>query len=159
MKNQKKAVLSALALGAVFSGGVFAAGGADAQGFGRGTNDGSGKAERPETRQYLNRITDDERTDRRQTAVSSLETRLAEAVSVGILTEAQRDLILQKHEELRAERESDLSSWRDLTRDERQSKIDERRADLERWAADNGIDPAYVFGSEMGGRYGRGNRA
>ncbi len=156
MKFKKTSVLSAVALGALLSGGVYGVSTADAKGFGSGDHD---PANRPETRQYANRVTTDERAARQTERKDSLATRLDAAVASGTITAEQKDLILRKHEELRAERENDLDAWRNLTRDERQAKIDERRASLEQWAADNGIDPQYVIGSGMGEGFGRGNRA
>lgn len=156
MKFKKTAVLSAVALGALISGGVYGVNAADAKGFGSGNHD---PENRPETRQYANRVTTDERAAHQAERQGSLAVRLDAAVSSGAITAEQKTLILEKHAEIRAERESGLDAWRELTREERQAKIAERRAALERWASDNGIDPQYVIGTGMGEGFGRGNRA
>lgn len=81
---------------------------------------------------------------------SRLETRLAEAVTAGTITEEQKQLILDKHAEREAEREQnmpDKSMMKDLTPEEREAKRTEmrsqhetKRAELEAWATEHGID-------------------
>lgn len=159
MKMTRKTALSALAIGTILSGGAYGVSAADAQGFGRGDGerDGSGKqgVERPEDRQYANRISDEDRAARRSDRQQSLEDRLTQAVEEGKLTADQKALILEKHAEIRADREDTLEEWRNLSREERQERIAERRTELEQWAEANGIDPQYVVGSSFGDGYGR----
>jgi len=145
MKFKKTSVLSAVALGALLSGGVYGVSVADAKGFGSGDHD---PANRPETRQYANRVTADERAAHQAERQGSLVLKLDESVSSGAITAEQKTLILEKHAEIRAEREGSLDAWRELTREERQAKIAERRATLEQWAEDNGIDMKYFGGPE-----------
>ena len=84
--------------------------------------------------------------------------RLDTFVKDGKITEAQKRLILAKHEELQKNREADLQAWQNLTPEERRTKMDAQRADLENWAKQNNIDVQYVlgFGREMGRGMGRG---
>jgi hypothetical protein len=64
-------------------------------------------------------------------------------VSAGDLTEEQKQLILQKHEELQAQHEARIQARQ------------QERAELEQWAADNGIDAQYLFGGLGGMKGGR----
>lgn len=84
--------------------------------------------------------------------------RLDTFVKDGKITEAQKRLILAKHEELQKNREADLQAWQNLTPEERRTKMDAQRTDLENWAKQNNIDVQYVlgFGREMGRGMGRG---
>ncbi len=84
--------------------------------------------------------------------------RLDGFVKEGKITESQKKLILAKHEELQKNREANLQAWKDLTPEERRTKMDAQRTDLESWAKQNNIDVQYVlgFGREMGRGMGRG---
>lgn len=84
--------------------------------------------------------------------------RLDTFVKDGKITEAQKKLILAKHEELQKNREADLQAWQNLTPEERRTKMDAQHTDLENWAKQNNIDVQYVlgFGREMGRGMGRG---
>lgn len=81
------------------------------------------------------------------------ENRLTQAVLDGKLTEDQREMILQKHEEMRAEQESNWAALREMSADERRDEIMVRHEELKSWAEENGIDLSYF---NMG--IGRGSR-
>lgn len=83
-----------------------------------------------------------------------LEARLNVAVKNKKITEAQKNLILEKHKELQAKRLSDWESWKDLTPEQRQTQRETQRTELEEWAKKNNIDASYLggFGMGMGGR-------
>lgn len=155
MNISRKTALSAIAIGTALSGGGYGVSEAAAKGFGQGNGecDGTGNqaVERPENRQYANQMTDEDRAAHQADRQRSLEERLAHAVSDGNLTEDQKALILEKHAEIRADREDGLEEWRSLSREERRERIEERRTELEQWATANGIDPQYVLGSAFGG--------
>ena len=73
------------------------------------------------------------------------EERLSQLVSDGKITEEQKQLIISKRDELRAEHQSEHESMQDLTPEERRAAMDEHRQELEDWASQNGIDPQYLM--------------
>ena len=68
-----------------------------------------------------------------------LEARLDQAVTDGKLTEDQKSKILSKLEELKASRESNMETFKNMTADERRATMEQKRTDLEQWAKDNNI--------------------
>ncbi len=82
--------------------------------------------------------------------------RLDKAVEEGKITEAQKSLILAKHEELRKEREASLEIWRGMTREERKASMEKRREELDAWRKANNI-PEGIFGLGMGKGRGMGH--
>lgn len=103
----------------------------------------------------------DEAHNERHTKMQAVyEQQLSQYVTDGKLTEEQKQLILEKHKEMRAEREANKDSMRNLSEEERRAKMEAKRAELEAWAKDNGIDIQYVmpkFGKGHGmGRHGFG---
>jgi hypothetical protein len=82
------------------------------------------------------------------------EERLAQAVSDGNLSEEQKVLILDKMEELEAERETNRGSSSDMTREERQSERKDHRDEMDQWLEENGIDHEYLGGPQGGMRGG-----
>lgn len=79
------------------------------------------------------------------------EDRLSKLVSEGKITEAQKTLIINKQKELTEKRAANRDSLKDLSREEIRSKMEAERAELEKWATDNGIDIKYLMGP-----FGRG---
>jgi hypothetical protein len=83
----------------------------------------------------------------RQDRESQMQTRftgeLDQAVSQGKLTAAQKQLILDKRQELQTARQADVANWKKLTQD------------LKSWAAANNIDLKYLRGPGMMFRNGR----
>jgi len=77
------------------------------------------------------------------------EERLDKAVEDGLITEEQKQLILDKHEELQAERQANMESFRNLTPEERQEKMAAQKAELDNWAQENGIDLELLVGPGM----------
>jgi polyhydroxyalkanoate synthesis regulator phasin len=77
---------------------------------------------------------------------------LSEAVTSGDLTEEQKQLILEKHEELK----SDKESFQDMTREEMYQAMLDRKTELKSWAEENEIDLEYFYGWKgmWGGHFG-----
>lgn len=91
-----------------------------------------------------------ERQTARQTEMKQRnEARLSEAVSQGKITEAQKQLILQKQAEWEASRQSQspigFKNLSDAQREAEKTKRDTDRKALEDWATANGIDTKYLF--------------
>lgn len=88
---------------------------------------------------------------------AQLETRLNQAVTDGKITAAQKQLILDKHQEMQEQREADRTAWLNKTPEERRTAMEKRRAELEAWASTQGIDIAYLAGGK-GGMMDKGDR-
>ncbi len=95
------------------------------------------------------------RTERQAEREKALELRLTEAVAAGKLTEAQKQLVLAKHEELQATREANLTAWQALTPEEKRTQMTEQRQAIQDWAKANGIDTSFLFMAD-GPMMGRG---
>lgn len=81
--------------------------------------------------------------------------KLKAAVAAGTLTQAQADLITAKAAEIRAAMQSQREADKNLTSEQRKTKMDAQKSALETWATANGIpkeDLKYLggFGGGMG---------
>jgi hypothetical protein len=72
--------------------------------------------------------------------------KLSQLVQEGKITEAQKQLILQKHQELETNKQAKLPNLKNLTPEQRKTQIQSQRQALDDWAKQNGIDPQYLFG-------------
>ena len=80
---------------------------------------------------------------------AKIEARLDEAVDNGDLTEAQKEMLLAKLAELRAEREELQGSFEEMSRDERKAAMEQHRDELEQWAEVNDIPTEFLrFGGQ-----------
>lgn len=82
------------------------------------------------------------REEHRQQAETSFATRLTESVQNGEITEEQKQLLLTKHEELRAQF------------DQAKQQRETHRQELQAWAEANDIDMSFL--AEIGFGFGRG---
>lgn len=98
------------------------------------------------------------RTERQQEMQAQFEERLNKAVSEGKITGAQKALILQKHEEMKSQRETDRDQVKGKTREERKAFMESRREEMKSWADANGIDLSLIGGPQGGPNGGRGMR-
>lgn len=157
MISSKKLTAVALLLGTVVMGGSLLIGSASAS----NSDHRSALMERIATKFNLNTsevetVFNEERDARRAEMKAKFEDRLAQAVRDGKITDAQKSLIIEKHESLINERETLKEAWRNMTREERKSAMEKRRNDLESWMKANNI-PDGIFGLGMGmGKVGRG---
>lgn len=85
---------------------------------------------------------------------ANYETRLTQLVRDKKITEAQKQLILAKHKELEAKRDSFKDSFKNMTEEQRKAAIQAEKTDLENWVKQNNIDVKYLMGGGM--RRGRG---
>lgn len=93
------------------------------------------------------------RTERQAEMQKQVEAKLNQAVKDAKITEAQKQLILKKHEEMRAKHEQEWMNMQNMTPEERRAEREEHRAELESWAKENGIDMS-VFQLGMGPKGG-----
>lgn len=95
-------------------------------------------------------VFDASRQERQTQMKAKVESQLTQWVTEGKITEAQKQLILQKQQELQATRQSNRTNMQSLTPQERQTQKAAKRAELQAWAKDNGIDIQYLM--PMGGK-------
>lgn len=74
---------------------------------------------------------------------TEVKTELAQLVQAGKLTQAQSDAILAKRAELQKQREADRATMQSKTAEERRAAMDARRAALDTWLKEQGIDSRY----------------
>jgi len=94
-------------------------------------------------------VFDEAREERRVEMQTQFEDRLNEAIESGDITEAQKEAILAKREEMQANR----GELKDLSPEERQEKMQTHKEEMQAWAEANGIDL-----SQMRSLLGRGRR-
>ena len=95
-------------------------------------------------------VFDAERQKHQAQMKANFEKQLTQYVTDGKLTEAQKQLILQKRSELQATRKSQKESNTSLTPEERKSQMDAEKTALQAWAKENGIAMQYLM--PQGGR-------
>ncbi len=98
-------------------------------------------------------------TERQAAMQQQMEDKLTQAVADGKITEAQKQLILKKHAEMKAEHQSDWEAMKNMSPQERREERQSHRAKLEAWADENGIDMSLFFGdmNPKGGMRGYGH--
>jgi len=159
MEKNKKIIVPALALAAILGAGVYGVSRVSAYGNGMGN---VSIAEKIAEKFSLNKddvqkVFDDDRGERFSQMKDDFAKRLDEAVSSGELTAEKKQLIMDKMEEMRKEREENMEAHKNLSMEERRAKMEEHRVEIEKWAKDNGVDMKYMsFGMGHGGGMGMG---
>ena len=74
-----------------------------------------------------------------------MEARLSELINDGEITEEQKQAILDKHAEMRADHEELKSKWSSMTDDERLALHEAHRDQMEAWAEENGLDLSEIL--------------
>lgn len=99
-------------------------------------------------------VFDEERTARQSEMQAKIDEKLTQAVTDGKITAAQKQAILVKLTEMKANRTSEKEDWHDLTPSERQTKMQEKRTEMESWAKSIGVDPTILneFMRPFGGK-------
>lgn len=90
-------------------------------------------------------VFDEQRAEHQTEMLARQVERLTQLVSEGKITEEQKQLIIQKRQELMAEHQSEHESMRDKTPEERRAAMEEHRTALESWATEHGIDVQYLM--------------
>ncbi len=85
-------------------------------------------------------VFDEEKDERRAEMFALFADRLDEIVSEGKLTEAQKEAILDKHEEM----QDKMEGLKDLTPEERKEKMQEVHDEFKTWAEEQGIDLSLI---------------
>ncbi|MCL6472746.1 MAG: hypothetical protein K6T91_08055 [Firmicutes bacterium] len=84
----------------------------------------------------VNKVFQDDRDERRAQARARFEARLDQAVKDKKITQAQKDAILKKIDEVNAK----LQSIKGLSPADRRTEMEKLREDLKAWAKQNGLD-------------------
>lgn len=93
---------------------------------------------------YVQAVFNEEKTAHRAEMHQREEERLAALVNDGKITEAQKQLIINKINKLKGSKEADHQKMRDMSAADMKKVIQDKHAELEKWAKDNGIDPQYL---------------
>ncbi len=99
-------------------------------------------------------VFDQNRNNRLSQMQIQFDNRLTQDVREGKITEAQKQLILQKRRELLAQRQTNRDLFKNMNADQRKAARLSQRQNLLNWAKQNGIDIKYLFGG-FGLRGGR----
>lgn len=99
-------------------------------------------------------VFDEEHSEREAAHEARVAERLQKLVDDGTITAEQKSAIEAKIDELKAARESERDSFKDLSADERKAKMKEQKAELEQWAEENDLDLTKLRGVLMGGSRG-----
>ena len=92
------------------------------------------------------------RQERQTEMKQQFETRLNQLVTEGKVTADQKQLILEKHNQIQANR----GQFQNLASQERRAQMQKQHDELSAWANANGIDPNLVFGMGKGGMHRSG---
>jgi len=94
----------------------------------------------------VQKVIDQDRADHQADREKNYEDRLANAVTEGKITAAQKDLILAKHKELVSQMQAQRDADKDLTQEQREAKradmktkMEAQKTALDQWAKDNGL--------------------
>lgn len=105
-------------------------------------------------------VFDQDKQERQAKREADYTARLDQLVKDGKITEAQKQLIVEKHAELKAKRQTAMQNFKDKTAEERKAAMDVERTSLEEWAKQNNIDMQYLMphgpGMGRGGHKGFG---
>ncbi len=141
----KKKILIAVFIGVFSLGAIFTA--SEVQAFaGRGQNQNMISALAKKlglSEDKVKKAFDGIQADRQKEMQAAFEKKLTQAVKDGKITESQKQLILTKHNELKKEQLANRENGQN------------KRAELEKWASDNGI-PTEFFGMGRGMKGGMG---
>lgn len=158
--NSKKVLLTAAAVSVI---------GAGSLGFAAHAQSGSDTmVDKISQRFNLNKndvqkVFDEDREVRQAEHQQKYEEMLNQAVKDGKLTQAQKDKVLAKHNELKKEMDHNREEMKNKTQEERQQlreqrhdEMDKKKAEVEQWEKDNGIPTGYLMPRMGDGPGGRG---
>lgn len=89
-------------------------------------------------------VFDEEYTARKAEMQKHNDERLSKLVTDGKITAEQKDKIIAKQAELKTAHEAERGSMEGKTHEERKAAMEAKRAELEKWAKDNGIAVEYL---------------
>ena len=92
-----------------------------------------------EVEDFIKKYRQESRKERRAEMKARFEKRLNNQIELGKLTFEQKNLILNKREELQKKISQDLKNWSDK-REERFNQMEAYREEMREWAENNGIN-------------------
>lgn len=95
-------------------------------------------------------VFDEEKEDKHARMQARYEQRLNKYVSEGLISETQKQLILDKQDEMEADRQARIQEGQSFTPEEEHTYRQNQRQELRNWAKEQGIELKYLF------PYGRG---
>jgi hypothetical protein len=90
-------------------------------------------------------VFDESRAEMEVKFKADYEARLNQLVTDGKITEAQRQLIINKHNELKANRQAKMENLKNMTDEQRKAAMEAERQALQNWAEENNIDIHYLM--------------
>ena len=156
MKKSKMFVV-----GAVTAASMFGVAGASLVSAASSTTGADSLVDKIATKFNLNKVDvkavfDEEHAAREAEQTAEVKTKLEQLVTDGKLTAEQKDKLLAKRDELQKQRDADREAMQNKTEAERKTAMEAKRAELYKWASDNGIDKQYLR-FLMGGGRGHGH--
>jgi competence protein ComGC len=156
LKNVKKSLVAAAALASVGSAGVIGTQAVLAETNNSNSDPMSSLVDKLASKFNLNKsevqkVFDEQRSAHEAERDAKVSERLQKLVDDGTITAEQKTKIEAKIKELKEEREANRDSMKDLSDEERKTKMDEKRTELENWAKENGVDLTKLKGVLMGG--------
>lgn len=97
-------------------------------------------------------VFDQYKTQHQIKKIDNWNSKLDQDIKDGKITQAQKQLIISKRQELQNNR----PDFKNLTSDQKKAAVKQQKTDLENWAKQNNIDIKYLIGRNM--RSGRGMR-
>lgn len=101
-------------------------------------------------------VFDEDKSARQAEKQVQVEKDLAQAVTDGKITAAQKDAIIAKQKELQSQMEASRESMKSKTDEERKAAMDSKRTELEKWAKDNNIPTEFLRYIHGPGGHGHG---
>ena len=155
MNKVKKSFIAAAALATVGTAGIVGVSAVNAEANTSSTDPMSSLVDKLASKFNLNKtdiqkVFDESRAEHEAQHEAEQSARLQKLVDNGTITADQKTKIEAKFKELKASREANRDSMKDLTEDERKAKMDAERTSLEAWAKENGIDLTKLQGIFMG---------
>lgn len=90
-------------------------------------------------------VFDEERKEMESQMEGQYEERLSQLVRSGEITEEQKALIQEKHQEMKDSMKDEMEGMKDLTTEERKAQMQAKHDELESWAEEHGIDLKYLM--------------
>ena len=100
-------------------------------------------------------VFDEEHTARHAQMQAEVDKRLTQAVTDGKITQAQKQAILAKFQEMKNNKPA-MESFKNMTAEQRKAQMETKRTELESWAKSNGLTMEIVQEFMGHGKSGRG---
>ena len=161
MKGLTKSLIVASIVGTIGLGGVATAGAVSADSTTASTDPMSSLVDKIAStfnidRTKVQEVFTADRTEREAAREKEQTARLQALVDNGTITATQKSAIEAKMTAMKTEREAEKEDWKTLTDEERKSKMDEKKTELESWAKEQGLDLTKLKGVLGGGPGGHG---